>query len=256
MPLSSWYIIRVDDVHEQMDKNRFLDLKQLLLTYRIRPLVGVIPQWKLHDSSNALKWPHFWEQMCECQRALGWTVAMHGFTHEPHTRQPGLLGICRASEFAGLPYHVQREFLERGKEVLETNGIETDIFMAPWHSFDINTLRALRDCGFRWITDRYGIAPRKRLRGIRIGVVPQQFEKPRRMPVGLWTFAIHPDGLHKSGLERMEKFFEAHGKDCVAFGTAVGYRLPWYLRPGDVGFRAVLRAYRWYRLRRGYCDAV
>ena len=59
------------------------------------------------------------------------------------------------SEFAGLGFEQQFAMLEKGKAILESHGIKTDIFMAPAHSYDRNTLNALQKLGFTKMTDGF-----------------------------------------------------------------------------------------------------
>ena len=47
----------------------------------------------------------------------------------------------------------QKEKLLLGKAALENEGIYTDTFMAPGHSYDRNTLKALKTIGFEYVTD-------------------------------------------------------------------------------------------------------
>ena len=47
------------------------------------------------------------------------------------------------------------EKIKKGKEILESHNVYTDVFFAPSHSYDDNTLRALSKCGFKYISDGY-----------------------------------------------------------------------------------------------------
>ena len=71
------------------------------------------------------------------------------------TKSEGLLekkfGYKNQSEFAGLDYLTQYIKILKGKEILENNGIETNVFMAPSHSFDDLTVRALHRLGFKYV---------------------------------------------------------------------------------------------------------
>ena len=57
------------------------------------------------------------------------------------------------SEFSGHSLEVQVEKIRKGKEILQSHGINTDIFFAPAHSYDDNTIKALSLCGFKYISD-------------------------------------------------------------------------------------------------------
>jgi predicted deacetylase len=49
--------------------------------------------------------------------------------------------------------------IARGKELLRKKELATDIFMAPAHSYDKNTIKALGQLGFRYVTDGYSLFP-------------------------------------------------------------------------------------------------
>ena len=70
-----------------------------------------------------------------------------------------MLGINQNSEFAGLSYEIQYEKLKRGQEILRKSGVCTDIFMAPGHTYDADTIRALKACGFKVVTDGLYLKP-------------------------------------------------------------------------------------------------
>lgn len=63
------------------------------------------------------------------------------------------------SEFAGKSYEEQYRLLESGQKKLLDRGIETKLFMAPGHTFDKMTLRALKALGFTHVTDGFGDLP-------------------------------------------------------------------------------------------------
>lgn len=64
------------------------------------------------------------------------------------------------SEFAGLPLDEQKRKIGDGVALLREQGIEPRVFFAPSHTFDENTLAALRECsGIRLISDTVANAP-------------------------------------------------------------------------------------------------
>ena len=145
-------MIRLDDITPDMDWERFNRVKQILDKYQIRPLIGVVPDNKdenLHKGDNK---EDFWNTIRALQ-SDGWAVAQHGTYHCYETQNAGILRINPFSEFAGLSYEEQLRKVQDGRRILEQNGIVTDIFMAPGHTYDNNTLKALYECGFRVITD-------------------------------------------------------------------------------------------------------
>ena len=147
-----------------MNWEKFYRFKALLDEFDIKPLIGVIPDNKdqmlkdFREDSGVKFEGDFWAYIRELQ-AEGWTVAMHGLNHVYTTNKGGMFPLNNFSEYSGLSYEKQYEMIKQGKEILIANGIETDIFMAPAHNYDKNTLKALKENGFVKITDGFGSAP-------------------------------------------------------------------------------------------------
>ena len=68
---------------------------------------------------------------------------MHGFNHVYDTKTRGNINCGFKSEFAGHSFIKQYEKIKKGKEILESHNVYTDVFFAPSNSYDDNTLRAL-----------------------------------------------------------------------------------------------------------------
>ena len=139
--------IRLDDITPDMDWGRFLAFKEILDGCGIKPLIGVVPDNRDENLHRAKAAGDFWEYIKELQEN-GWCVALHGYKHIYTTKKGGLFPLNRFSEFAGVPFDRQKEMLFEAAEIFEKNGIRTDIFMAPAHSYDRNTLKALKDLGY------------------------------------------------------------------------------------------------------------
>ena len=165
--------IRLDDISINMDYERFGRVEKILKDAGIRPLIGVVPDCKdtnLDKSKDSCRWPEDTvasmptdrEAFADFLRNLrkeGWVIAMHGYDHVYRTDKGGLFPLNRLSEFAGCDYEDQRDRLRKGMKIMEEMGVDTDIFMAPAHSYDMNTLKALYDVGIRIITDGFGTLP-------------------------------------------------------------------------------------------------
>lgn len=144
---------RIDDVTERMDWESFDKFMSLMEEFRLKPLLGVVPfcrdtqlnQWELRED--------FWPYIVRLQKE-GFCIAQHGDNHIylEGTRE-SLFPANTYSAYSGLSYEDQYEKLKKGKEALEACGIVTDIFMAPAHSYDRNTLKALKNLGFHHMTD-------------------------------------------------------------------------------------------------------
>lgn len=151
-------LVRFDDICPTMNFHQFQIAMEQMDKYGVKPLIGVIPDCQ--DPDLQIEEPHedFWELVKELQ-AKGNTVAMHGSVHVFDNHARGMVVSRWDSEFAGHPYDIQVEKIRKGKEKLESHGIHTDIFFAPGHSYDKNTLRALAACGFKYISDGKSAKP-------------------------------------------------------------------------------------------------
>ena len=202
--------VRLDDIAPDMDWERFFRFKKLLDDYHIKPLIGVIP-----DNKDAnLKWTHgdknqipeFWDYM----KALGdegWCIAMHGHQHIYSTQKGGMFPLNHFSEFAGKPYEEQLSMIREGKKILETNGIFTDIFMAPAHSYDANTLKALRTAGFCALTDGFGDVP-YRYQGLTFYPISFKLSRTLKKKSGYSTMVVHTGTISDNEFDRYEKYFQ------------------------------------------------
>ena len=146
--------VRMDDITPDMDWERFLAFKEILDAHHVRPLLGVVPDNRDENLHRAKAAGDFWEYIKELQED-GWCIALHGYRHVYATKKGGLFPLNHFSEFAGLSFEEQLDMLEKASEVLQRNGIKTDIFIAPGHSYDKNTLKALKKLGYTKITDGF-----------------------------------------------------------------------------------------------------
>lgn len=143
--------IRFDDICPAMDYNKFNLAVNKLDNFGIKPLLGIVPL--CNDPELMFEPSHidFWEQMRKL-KLKGYLIAMHGVTHVYDSSGKGILNRGK-SEFVGHSYEEQFNKIKRGKEVMKAEGLDTDIFFAPSHSYDNNTLKALYDNGFKYVSD-------------------------------------------------------------------------------------------------------
>lgn len=200
MAMLLYITFRLDDICPQMDREKFLAYQNLFDQYGIKPLIGIVPD----NQDDYLKCqdddPQFWDKMRKLQ-SEGWAIAQHGYQHVYCTQVQGL--ICRRplSEFAGLPLDEQMEKISRGKRILAQEGLDTDIFMAPGHSYDETTLDALRECGFKYVTDGLSSWPYM-LRGLKF--IPCRNMSPLLLP-GINTKCIHANSSDRKEFKRIQK---------------------------------------------------
>ena len=147
-------LIRFDDLCPTMDYEQWGRAVTLFKELNIKPLVGVIPECKDPDLLIDDYHENFWDDVKKMQ-AEGYTVAMHGLYHLYDNKNRGIVNKTFHSEFAGHSYNYQFEKIKKGKELLISKGIYTDIFFAPAHSYDWNTIKALSANGFKYLSDGF-----------------------------------------------------------------------------------------------------
>ena len=156
------------------------------------------------------------EWLKDCQKN-GWVIAMHGHDHIYSSKKGGLFPLNHFSEFAGVPYETQLEKIKSGCAGMKELGVETDIFMAPAHSFDRNTVKALKECGFRYITDGFGEEPFSRDGMIYLPISlrkSQEFKKKQ----GITTFVVHTATMKEEDFSYYDKLFAEHREYFVNYG--------------------------------------
>ncbi|TFW16750.1 DUF2334 domain-containing protein [Massilia arenosa] len=236
------FLIRFDDVTPRMRWDAFQPFIDLADELGLHYLVGVVPDCRDTKLNVDDARPQFWAEVRRWKDA-GWTIAQHGYTHEYATLDSGLLGINKRSEFADLPYALQLEKLSAGKAILESEGVWEPVFMAPGHSFDDNTLRALANLGFTAVTDGYGCYP-YRLRGML--AVPQLFSSPKHFGLGVYTICLHSNNMSIEAVERAIRFIRTQRHRIISFAEASSVRSPFPLIPAVMrhGSEWALRAAR------------
>ena len=206
--------IRMDDITPDMDWEKFERFKAILDKHEVKPLIGVVPDNK--DPKLQINAPRkdFWEYVKELQKE-GWVVAMHGLTHVYSTREGGMFPIGDKSEFAGNPYEKQDAMIREGKRLLKSNGVITDFFMAPSHSYDRNTLKALKKNGFSKVTDGFGKRPYEMDGLVFYPISVSRRDTLKSKEDGIVTFVFHANTMSDKDFDYLEKLFDR--ADVVSF---------------------------------------
>ena len=202
------YLLRFDDICPTMKWSNWDAIEYILLEQDIRPIMAVVPDNRDSDLYVESPNPDFWNRARRWQ-ALGWAIGLHGFQHTYVTSHPGLFSRRKASEFAGLPPCAQRKKVESALAILRDEGLESNLWVAPGHSFDRNTVRIIRELGITTISDGFTICPYTDEHGILW--IPQQLSEkqvltaPRRRPVelkarGVWTVCFHANSWSKEDI--------------------------------------------------------
>lgn len=215
--------VRMDDITPNMDWKKFLEFKALLDKHGICPLIGVVPDNRDENLNRGAengkgkeeeKIEDFWGYIHSLQRE-GWTVAMHGYQHVYTQKKGGMFPLNDFSEFAGLGFEQQFAMLEKGKAILESHGIKTDIFMAPAHSYDRNTLKALQKLGFTKMTDGFGSGPYV-WKGMKFYPISFRLEGSLKKKKGITTMVIHANTMGQKDMEKCCRIFEK--SEMISYG--------------------------------------
>lgn len=212
----SKYIMRLDDACEKMDTEKWGRMEALLDRYGIKPLVGIIPHCE-DEMMNAYETDEaFWNKAAEWVKK-GWTAALHGYNHVYSTECGGINPVQARSEFAGEPLDVQRRKIADGVNALRAKGIEPEVFYAPSHTFDENTLSALKsESNIRIISDTVA---NDVYADMGFTFVPQQSGAVRSLPFKTVTFCYHPNTMGDEAFERLEAFLRENGEKFIPFPT-------------------------------------
>jgi len=207
MAVKPVYILRLDDACPTMRWDIWLKLERILDEHNIKPIIGVIPDCK--DPKLQFEKPKkdFWNWVRNLHKK-GWHIAMHGYQHLYETKNSGLIGLNNYSEFAGLPYEIQAKKIKNAWKIFLDNGLKPKIWMAPAHSFDLNTLKALKEyTEIEYITDGFAVFP---FTAYGFKWIPQQLWRFRKFPFGVWTICLHPNNMNDKDLEKFNKVLERY----------------------------------------------
>ena len=209
------YLIRLDDACPTMDSVRWLKMEYLLDKYGVRPMVGIIPAnadpKQMIDKEDGL----FWEKAL-AWRNKGWAIALHGFDHCYISSDSGINPLWNRSEFAGVSLEQQKQKISDGVAILKKHGLNPKYFFAPSHTFDENTLQALRECSdIRIISDTIATRPYRRGEFV---FIPQIGGHCVDMPLsGVYTFCFHPNTMTDANFDALESFIKPHNSDFCGF---------------------------------------
>ncbi|MGZ8441237.1 MAG: DUF2334 domain-containing protein [Candidatus Deferrimicrobiaceae bacterium] len=203
-----WYLLRLDDLCETCDPVRLARLTEGICTEGVRPIAAIVPDNRDPALCIAPPDPGFWGMAREWQSS-GWSVGLHGLHHlYTYTRPftgPGTVGP--GGEFSGGSPEVVRSRIREGIRLLGERGLAPTVFVAPGHALDDNTVDAVEASGIRVVSEGFSLFPYRRN-----GVfwIPQQLWRPRAMPLGVWTFCVHPNEMDEEKSGRLLRFLHVH----------------------------------------------
>ena len=213
----SRYIMRLDDACEKRNVEKWNRIEELLDRYGVKPLVGIIPHCEDPAMDGYLFDNDFW-QTVNRWREKSWTIAMHGYNHVYGTKCGGINPVNARSEFAGLSQEEQKNKIKKGVSIMREHGINPQIFFAPSHTFDENTLVALKEeSDIRIISDTVANKPYN-YGGFTF--VPQQSGKVRKLPFKVITFCYHPNEMTDDDFILLENRIAKSKRRFIAFPFA------------------------------------
>jgi len=190
-------------------------MEQMLDKYAIKPMVGVIPANA--DPKQCIDYPDlgFWIKVKKW-KTKKWAIALHGYNHCYISVSRGINPLWPRSEFAGLSLDIQKEKIIKGLEVLATHDIHPQYFFAPSHTFDENTLIALKECSdIRIISDTIATKPYKKGEFV---FFPQLGGHCMNIPLpGIWTFCLHPSMMNEEEFLHTERFLKDNADKFIRF---------------------------------------
>jgi hypothetical protein len=174
-------------------------IEAILISLNIKPLLAVVPDNQDEKLKICRENNEFWSRVRKWQ-SFGWSIAIHGYQHKYQTADPGLMKLNKYSEFSGLPYSTQSDYLQKGLSIFHSNDIYPDLWIAPAHSFDRVTIKVLDEMGINVISDGFYARP---INNMGMIWIPQQLWKFRNFPCGLWTVCYHLDKCSYAELEKI-----------------------------------------------------
>lgn len=201
--------MRFDDINSRMDWIRFFTIKKVLEKYNIKSILGVVPKCEDKTLEVGKKNLDFFGHLRRFA-LYGDVIAQHGYNHIYDSRSSGFFGNTSNSEFAGHPYQKQVNKLSKGKAILEKESLWSPIFMAPNHSFDSLTLKALKKLEFNTVLDGFALFPFK---SDNLNFISQISSKP--LPVWLPCISqlcVHINTISDEELKNLIFFIEKNHK--------------------------------------------
>lgn len=203
--------VRLDDITPDMDHDKFEKVRSILDENGIRPLIGVVPYSK--DETLRIEKPDDdFDKLIKDLQDAGWIIALHGYNHLYTTKSKGIFPINSFSEFAGVDYDKQEVMIRQGLAQLREWGIEPTVFMAPGHTYDANTIKALKVNGIERITDGFGNRPYIR-NGITFYPISSRRSDCISDKEGYSTYVLHTNTMSDKGIEDFADMIKNH-RDC------------------------------------------
>lgn len=226
--------IRFDDICDTMNWENFNRAISICEKYNVMPLLGIVPLNK--DKKLIVDKPNkdFYSIMLNLIDK-GCCVAQHGYDHVYRNKYGGILNLNKQSEFVGESKETQKKYLELGKKELEKNKIYTNIYMAPSHSYDKNTVLALKELGFEYVTDGY---TNYNYIWKGVGFIPcKNAYTLNKKDCGVVTLCVHVNSMNENKFEIFEDTLKRFQDELIDFQDLI-----------KLNYRKVFKLKQWLAL--------
>lgn len=212
-------LIRLDDIAENMNWDLMEKSELLFDKYKIKPVLGVIPN---NQDKELLSYPrknNFWD-LVRNWKNKGWKISMHGLTHvyDKDTERKDYFGYGGKSEFCGHSLDIQIDRIEKGLKKFREEKIEIKSFFSPNHTYDSNTFNALKKSGIDEVIDGYGLMPYQENE---IKFIPQLFYKVYALPFGIQSTQIHLNYWKQNDFDNFENFIKKNQNNLITYEQAI-----------------------------------
>ena len=215
------YLLRFDDINPRMNWDKFLAIKDILEENNIKAILGVIPDCRDTEFLNFKENKSFISLLIKYKN-YGDRIAQHGYQHIYDSKEKGFFGSDKKSEFAGLNYKKQFARIKKGKDILNKESLWEPIFMAPSHSFDVNTLKALKNLSFKYVLDGFSLNPFIMNNLI---FIPQIFSKPiPKFIPGISQLCIHINTIKESDIKKLKDFILINKSEFITLEESLKYK--------------------------------
>jgi predicted deacetylase len=212
-------LIRLDDIAENMNWDLMERSERLFDKYKIKPVLGVIPNNEDKELLTFPKKDNFWEQI-RIWKDKGWEISMHGSNHvyDMNTNKKDYFSHGGKSEFFGHSLEKQISKIEIGLKKFNEENIKIRSFFAPNHTYDDNTFLALKNSGINEIIDGYGLMPYTENN---IKFIPQLLYKIVALPFGIQSTQIHLNEWKQKDFDNFEKFITKNLNKIISYNQAI-----------------------------------